>query len=234
MLHKLGVAAVACSLVFAAGCGRKPDDERRPAPSPPAQQRAQQSTQPAPPPSAEPEKGAGSPAAAQPSRSKPAAPRPAPAPTAEAEKSAAPPTTAALPPSKPAAAAQPQRSDETSQPESGRPAAPPASTKTPPKPPAQAIVLAGAPMGGVRFEHAKHRVDCDTCHHGSREPRAASAPQQACTGFHTKPPQTGMKTGRQAAFHNPTATAGTCIDCHKRSGGAAPTRCMQCHKKENA
>ena len=96
------------------------------------------------------------------------------------------------------------------------------------------VILKGAPMGGVKFEHAKHKVDCQTCHHPSREPRAASAPQQACTGCHTKPPQPGMKTGKQAAFHNPTATAGTCIDCHKKSGGAAPTKCVQCHKKENA
>ncbi len=101
-------------------------------------------------------------------------------------------------------------------------------------PPARPILLTGNPMGGVKFEHAKHKVECSTCHHASREPKPGGAPQEACTSCHTKPPQPGMKTAKQAAFHNPTATAGTCIDCHKKSGGDAPTKCMQCHKKENA
>ncbi len=101
--------------------------------------------------------------------------------------------------------------------------------------PAKPILLTGSPMGGVKFEHAKHAaVACETCHHASREPKPGTAPQQACTDCHTKPPQPGMKTGKQAAFHNATATAGTCIDCHKKSGGNAPAKCAQCHKKENA
>jgi hypothetical protein len=115
---------------------------------------------------------------------------------------------------------------------------PAASSQAAPKkkttPPAKPILLTGNPMGGVRFEHAKHPVACGSCHHPGREPKAGSSPQQACTGCHTKPLQPGMKTGKQAAFHNATATAGTCIDCHKKSGGAAPTKCTQCHKKENA
>ncbi len=102
-----------------------------------------------------------------------------------------------------------------------------------PTPPAKPILLTGNPMGAVRFDHAKHRVACTDCHHPARAPKEGSAPQQACTTCHTKPPQPGMKTGKQAAFHNPTATAGTCIDCHKKSGAAAPTKCAQCHKKEN-
>lgn len=102
------------------------------------------------------------------------------------------------------------------------------------KPPDHPIILTGSPMGGVRFEHAKHAaVACETCHHPAREPRPGTAKQEACTSCHTKPAQPGMKTGKQAAFHNPTATAGTCIDCHKKSGGTAPTKCAQCHKKEN-
>lgn len=115
-------------------------------------------------------------------------------------------------------------------------AAPPAtsSSKQQTKPPAQAIILKGSPMGGVRFEHAKHPVACETCHHPSRKEKPATAAQQACTSCHTKPPQPGMTTGKQAAFHNATATAGTCIDCHKKSGGNAPAKCAQCHKKENA
>jgi len=102
------------------------------------------------------------------------------------------------------------------------------------KAPANPILLTGAPMGGVRFEHSKHPLDCDRCHHPARQPKPGAAPQAACSACHTTPPQPGMKTGKQAAFHNPTAAAGTCIDCHKRSGGNAPTKCLQCHKKENA
>jgi hypothetical protein len=113
-------------------------------------------------------------------------------------------------------------------------AAPPAVARAAATPPAKPILLIGSPVGGVRFEHTKHPVACDTCHHMSREPKPGSAPQQACTSCHTKPPQPGMKTGKQAAFHNPAATAGTCIDCHKKAGGAASTKCTQCHKKENA
>ena len=109
-----------------------------------------------------------------------------------------------------------------------------AAPKQKPTPPAKPILLTGSPMGGVRFVHAKHTIACNSCHHPGREPKPGSAPQQACTGCHTKPLQPGMKTGKQAAFHNATATAGTCIDCHKKSGGAAPTKCAQCHKKENA
>lgn len=110
----------------------------------------------------------------------------------------------------------------------------PSATKAKVMPPAKPILLTGAPMGGVRFEHAKHPVACDTCHHAPRQPKPGTAAQEACTSCHTKPVQAGMKTNKQAAFHNATATAGTCIDCHKESGGSAPTKCTQCHKKENA
>jgi competence protein ComEA len=112
--------------------------------------------------------------------------------------------------------------------------APPQSSQQKTTAPTKPILLTGNPMGGVRFEHSKHPVACDTCHHASREPKPGKAAQQACTDCHTKPTQPGMKTGKQAAFHNATATAGTCIDCHKKSGGAAPIKCAQCHKKENA
>jgi competence protein ComEA len=99
--------------------------------------------------------------------------------------------------------------------------------------PSKPILLSGNPMGAVKFEHTKHPVACETCHHPSRPEKPASAAQQACTTCHTKPPQPGMKTGKQAAFHNASVTAGTCIDCHKKSGGAAPTKCSQCHSKAN-
>jgi hypothetical protein len=46
-----------------------------------------------------------------------------------------------------------------------------------------------------------------------------------------------MKTKAQAAFHNPTATAGICIDCHKAENAKrkkAHKKCMECHQKANA
>ncbi len=244
MLHKLGVAVVACSLVLAVSCGKKSDEEQRSQPSPPAEQQAERSPQGQPaqqPPAQQPP--AQQPAAQQPPQAPSAGPREgAPAQTLKASPGA--PKAAPVPEQKPSGGvvepAQPAPTApaaapkvETPVPQAARPAAPPAAVSAQPKPPARPILLSGAPLGAVKFEHAKHKVDCQTCHHPSREPKAASAPQQACTGCHTKPPQPGMKTGKQAAFHNPTATAGTCIDCHRKSGGDAPTKCTQCHRKEN-
>lgn len=106
--------------------------------------------------------------------------------------------------------------------------------------PKDIIILKGSPLGAVKFEHKLHteRVNqkCETCHHPSRPEKPAKAAQQACTDCHTKPPQPGMKTGLQAAFHNPTAQSGTCIDCHKQQNAAgkkAPSKCTDCHRKEN-
>ncbi len=107
--------------------------------------------------------------------------------------------------------------------------------------PKDTVILKGNPMGGVKFEHKRHATDrgikCETCHHPSKAEKALTSPQQACFDCHTKPATAPMKTSRQGAFHNPTATAGTCIDCHKAEnlkGKKAPTKCMECHKKENA
>jgi nitrate/TMAO reductase-like tetraheme cytochrome c subunit len=103
------------------------------------------------------------------------------------------------------------------------------------KAPTAPIVLKGAPNGAVTFDHSKHAgVKCETCHHASKPEKPAKAAQQACTDCHTKVAQAPMKTKLQAAFHNPTAQSGICIDCHKKeaaAGKAAPTKCAQCHKK---
>jgi hypothetical protein len=95
-------------------------------------------------------------------------------------------------------------------------------------------------MGGVKFEHKLHveraAKKCETCHHASKPEKPAKAAQQACTDCHTKPVQAGMKTALQAAFHNPTAQSGSCINCHKQEsaqGKKAPLKCADCHKKEN-
>ena len=104
------------------------------------------------------------------------------------------------------------------------------------------VVLKGAPMGGVKFPHKAHAVDqklkCDTCHHASKPEKPLTSAQQACTDCHTKTAEPPMKTKLQAAFHNPTAQAGLCIDCHKAEiakgkKAPAPGKCAECHKKEN-
>ncbi len=111
----------------------------------------------------------------------------------------------------------------------------------PPKPaPKDVIALTGSPLGGVRFEHKLHVAragnNCATCHHPSRPEKPANAPQQACSGCHTKVATPPMKTKLQGAFHDPTAQSGSCIDCHKAEsakGKKTPLVCMECHKPEN-
>ena len=102
------------------------------------------------------------------------------------------------------------------------------------------VVLTGSPLGGVKFDHKAHAVEqkikCDTCHHPSKPEKPLTSAHEACTDCHTKTATPPMKTKLQAAFHNPTATAGLCIDCHKAEnakGKKAPVKCADCHKKEN-
>ena len=109
--------------------------------------------------------------------------------------------------------------------------------KTPAKDP---IVLKGAPLGGVKFQHKLHLEraanKCETCHHVSKPELPAKAPQQACSECHTKPLKAGMKTTVQGAFHAPTAKTGLCIDCHQKEiakGKKAPSKCVECHRKDN-
>ena len=110
------------------------------------------------------------------------------------------------------------------------------------KKPPEVVVLKGAPMGGVKFDHKAHsvtnKIKCETCHHASKPEKPLTSPQQACTDCHTKTATPPMKTKLQAAFHNPTAQAGLCIDCHKEEiakgkKAPAPGKCAECHKKEN-
>ena len=119
----------------------------------------------------------------------------------------------------------------------------------PPKPAAPAsksapvddvVILKGAPIGGVRLEHKLHAEragnDCTVCHHPSKPQKPAKELNQACSDCHTKAAAAPMKTRYQAAFHNPTAQSGTCVDCHKAEnakGKKAPLKCQECHKKTN-
>jgi Class III cytochrome C family len=102
------------------------------------------------------------------------------------------------------------------------------------------VPLKGPTMGTVVFPHSAHtRVagKCEVCHHPSNPEKPLKAAQEACTDCHTKPPTPPVRVGLQAAFHNPTASAGLCITCHKTEnaeGKAAPVKCADCHKKDNS
>ena len=102
------------------------------------------------------------------------------------------------------------------------------------------VVLKGNPMGGVKFDHAKHSkmegVKCEQCHHASKTEHPGKQAHEACFDCHTKAATAPMKTGTQGAFHVAMAKGGTCIDCHVKQNAAgkkAPTKCAECHKKEN-
>lgn len=103
--------------------------------------------------------------------------------------------------------------------------------------PAGSILLPGAPVGAVKFDHTSHLKvagKCIVCHHGSKPQKPLRAPQEACTECHTNPATPPVTTKLQAAFHNSTASAGLCIDCRRtenRQGKAAPVKCADCHQK---
>jgi Class III cytochrome C family len=106
--------------------------------------------------------------------------------------------------------------------------------------PTAPIILKGAPMGAVKFDHTAHLKvagKCEICHHPSKPQKPLKLPQEACTDCHTNPATPPVSTKLQAAFHNPTATSGLCIACHKTedaNGKAAPVKCADCHKKTNS
>jgi hypothetical protein len=104
----------------------------------------------------------------------------------------------------------------------------------------ETVILKGAPMGGVRFDHAAHQEKagqkCETCHHPSKPERALTSEQQRCQDCHTTKAEAPMTTKAQAAFHDPMFKKGTCPDCHiteAAAGKLAPLKCNECHKKEN-
>jgi hypothetical protein len=103
------------------------------------------------------------------------------------------------------------------------------------------VILKGNPMGGVKFDHAAHQKivgdKCDTCHHASKPEKAMKGKQENCQDCHAKAAAAPMKTTAKLAFHDNLAKTGTCIDCHVKQNAAgkkAPTKCTECHKKENA
>jgi hypothetical protein len=110
------------------------------------------------------------------------------------------------------------------------------------KPPT-VVVLKGSPMGGVKFDHAKHSkmegVKCEQCHHASKPEKPSKTAHENCQDCHTKTATPPMKTSAQGAFHVAMAKSGLCIDCHAKAIAAGKTaapaagKCMMCHKKEN-
>ena len=244
-----GWVALSFALVLVlGGCSEKKSEAGASQESPAAQEQAsipEPAPQAAPPTGSSPEEA--------PARAELAAPEAA----AQLEHPESSPAAAA--PTSPAlqAKAEPPRPDEAMPtPKVEAPPSPTATSKsaetTPVAPPEPApteskiavakdvLVLTGSPLGGVWFEHKLHIAragnNCATCHHPSRPEKPASAPQQACSDCHTSAAAAPMKTKRQAAFHNPTAQSGTCIDCHRAESAKAkkpPLNCMDCHKKEN-
>jgi hypothetical protein len=102
------------------------------------------------------------------------------------------------------------------------------------KPPG--VVMLKASNGVVKFDHAAHSkkpgATCATCHHASKPEKAMKGAQEACGECHTSKAEPPMKTKLQAAFHDPMAKKGICIDCHlKDATKKAPLKCTECHKK---
>jgi len=96
-------------------------------------------------------------------------------------------------------------------------------------------------MGAVRFSHAAHARlgggGCDLCHHPSKPEKPLKSRYQKCQDCHAKVAAAPMKTKAQAAFHDPVAKKGTCIDCHVKENAAgkkAPVTCLDCHRKDSA
>jgi hypothetical protein len=101
------------------------------------------------------------------------------------------------------------------------------------------VVLTGSPLGSVTFQHKIHTKErgakCEACHHASKPEKALKAEHQKCGDCHTKVAVAPMKTKLQAAFHDPMAKKGTCVDCHLQAAAKgktkAPAKCGDCHKK---
>jgi hypothetical protein len=76
-------------------------------------------------------------------------------------------------------------------------------------------------MGAVTLDHAKHQglTDCVACHHTDADPKAAV---DKCKSCHNAKPEAPKS---KKVYHK------LCKDCHKKSGGAAPTKCKGCHVK---
>lgn len=100
--------------------------------------------------------------------------------------------------------------------------------------------MTGSPLGAVKFPHKAHTKEygatkCVTCHHPSKPEKALKSEHQKCSDCHLKVAAAPMKTKAQAAFHDPMAKKGLCVDCHVQSKAKGktktPAKCADCHKK---
>jgi outer membrane biosynthesis protein TonB len=162
---------------------------------------------------------------------------PAPAGTAAPAVSAAAPPPAMAAPKAPVTtqATQPQAPPPPAAATSAPPPTTQAEKPAAPQRPKDKITLP-AKLGAVTFDHENHTgkrgIACTSCHHPSRPQKPLASENQACRDCHTMPAAPPLKTSLQAAFHDPKGATGTCIDCHKQRGGAAPVKCLECHKKK--
>jgi Class III cytochrome C family len=107
-----------------------------------------------------------------------------------------------------------------------------------PKEPETAVLPGGA-LGAVALSHEAHvkihGAKCEACHHASKATKPLKTPHQRCGDCHTKAAVPPMTTKLQAAFHDPRAQKGTCVDCHRvataKGNKKAPAKCADCHKK---
>lgn len=101
------------------------------------------------------------------------------------------------------------------------------------------VVLTGSALGAVKLSHklhtTKYGAKCESCHHPSKPAKALKTEYQKCGDCHTKVAAAPMKTKLQAAFHDPMAKKGTCVDCHVQAAAKGktkgPAKCADCHKK---
>jgi hypothetical protein len=210
---KLSALLVFCLLLASCG-GKQPEESPKNEGAQPAATQAAEPQETATPAQKQPEAPS-----AEPAQKKPAAASAEPVPVRPEATGAEPAKPAVVPTSTPAAAPVAQEK------------------KVAPK---EVALLKGGALGAVKFQHKLHTEragkKCETCHHASRPEKPGKAKQESCLDCHTRPPSPGMKTGLPAAFHNATAKAGVCIDCHQAEnarGKKAPIKCADCHKKEN-
>ncbi len=101
-----------------------------------------------------------------------------------------------------------------------------AAEKKPPE--TVSIKLEGGKLPPVNFSHTTHveknKLDCVTCHHKDKDPKAP----EACVKCHLVTEVKDNAPMAKDAFHK------QCQNCHKEStakGVKAPTACNECHKK---
>ncbi|HYE24664.1 MAG TPA: cytochrome c3 family protein [Clostridia bacterium] len=90
------------------------------------------------------------------------------------------------------------------------------------------VILKGAPMGGVKFDHPAHVkvAKCADCHHANKAEKPLATPHQKCQDCHTSKVVAPVKSDAKTALH------ANCIDCHKKVA-KGPTKCTECHQKGN-